>query len=315
MFDPRAGDPPRLEIREHLALEAPVQFATEEGQHILGPQAQRGVLEELFIRVLQGLGTLEHDIRGILGLVHDPVVLHPRQHILQQRIDPSGERRQHPGPVLVREAVRELLRPLTVGDPGERVVLFAIGDAMPVQLARQPLMAVQADLDDQRKPGLDADVQQSELAVQEIEVQRQALPLRIDQSRPVCSRDHLETLTRLDRPQHADQALRETVPLNHLADQVFFANGPIDVQKWPLRLGGDGLSLIFDPLRVLHDKSLEILDLHSLLEEQTFHRLRPPHGQMPLEQHPIKTRDDTGDAIVKLMQELFHSGVLGLMAV
>ena len=40
------------------------------------------------------VGVVEHDIRGVFGLVHDPVTLQSRQHIREQRVDTFGERCQ-----------------------------------------------------------------------------------------------------------------------------------------------------------------------------------------------------------------------------
>ena len=54
---------------------------------------------------------------------------------------------------------------------------------MLVELAGQPFMAVQTDLNDERKPRLNANMHQSEVPIQKIEVITQTLASRIDQLR------------------------------------------------------------------------------------------------------------------------------------
>ncbi len=79
-------------------------------------------------------------------------------------------------PVDARELVGDLLRALDVAQPDDSVVDLEVLDPAPVELARQPLVTVEVDLHLEREPGLQLDVDESQLAVHEVVVERQALP-------------------------------------------------------------------------------------------------------------------------------------------
>src|SRR5436853_29547 len=71
--------------------------------------------------------------------------------------------------------------------PGNAFV-FAKANTIRLQLPRQPFMAVHIDLDRHGKPGLNTDMDQTEVTIHEVEVQVQTLP-------PCCVDEG--TLTRL----------------------------------------------------------------------------------------------------------------------
>ena len=74
------------------------------------------------------------------------------------------------------EFIGELLPLFRVGDRDEGVVEHLEGNIGLEQLAGQPGMAIEVDLQPERRPGRNAHVAQPELLVDEVEVVMQALP-------------------------------------------------------------------------------------------------------------------------------------------
>jgi len=150
MLDP-CSRPALFVLVEQLPFEAPVEFSTEETHDILGAKAQRGVPQQCLIQGPEGGAVCEHHISGELGLLNDPVVLHGFQKIIDQRIDPLGKGLQNPGPSVFDESVGQSLGALGVLDPHKAVLELAIADAISVHFAGKPLMAIEVDLDCERK--------------------------------------------------------------------------------------------------------------------------------------------------------------------
>ncbi len=78
-------------------------------------------------------------------------------------------------------------------DGEEGVVELAVTDATTIQLAGQPVMAVDVNLDHEGEPGGDADVHGAELAVQEVEIEAQAFAAGGDQGWSAHPGNDLET--------------------------------------------------------------------------------------------------------------------------
>jgi hypothetical protein len=66
-------------------------LATQVTEDVLAAQVQGGVLQEAWIQTAQGLGILDKDIEGKLGLVGDPAVGQAVQEIAEQGIAALGQ--------------------------------------------------------------------------------------------------------------------------------------------------------------------------------------------------------------------------------
>jgi len=108
MPDPDAGQP-LLVVVEDLAAKVPVEFSSEEGQDILGAEAQRRVLRQFFIQELEGSIVLEHHVGRQFRLLSNPVILVPFQNAGHQRVHFPCECGEDAGPVLLDEAVGKAL--------------------------------------------------------------------------------------------------------------------------------------------------------------------------------------------------------------
>src|SRR4029434_11337840 len=84
MLDSSAGPAP-LPVGEEVAREAAAELAAEEGEHVLGMQAERGVAEQARVEVAEGAAAREQDVGGVLRLVDRPVVAVVCEHVAEER--------------------------------------------------------------------------------------------------------------------------------------------------------------------------------------------------------------------------------------
>ena len=71
---------------------------------------------------------------------------------------------EHMNPVDLLETIRQLLRPLGVVQPHERVVELHVLDAVTIKLPSQPLVAVDVDLNLAGEPTLELDVDEPQIS-------------------------------------------------------------------------------------------------------------------------------------------------------
>ena len=112
-----------------------------------------------------------------------------------------------------------------VFQPGEGVVTPHIVELGLIHLAREPLAAVDADINSEGKPGLDAGVHEAEDRVDLVVIQVQALALAVMdfQFAGLAILGHLEGHAGIDAAQHADQSGAYAVAGSNFASDVLFA--------------------------------------------------------------------------------------------
>src|SRR5438034_526942 len=115
------------------------------------------------------------DCCDVLALGRDPVVRHGFEKIAHEWIDFLGVTVEQTRPVQRTKPVRELLRSRQVLDPKKRIFPLGIADSVLLQFPGEPLMSVDVNLNLQWKPRLQLDMHQSEITIDEIEIQEQAL--------------------------------------------------------------------------------------------------------------------------------------------
>src|SRR5262249_35906517 len=121
--------------------------------------------------------------------------------------------------------IRQTLRLLPIGDVAERIIEQSIVDVMPAQLPRQPVMAVEINLQTEGTPRRNANIAQAQLFVDEVEVVVQALAVSGAQERlpTFLVVPGLVGATRLHGREDAHQA-RVIPPLREdFLDPIFFA--------------------------------------------------------------------------------------------
>ena len=97
---------------------------------------------------------------------------------VHEQVDLDDVRVQQTWPIQRAEAVRELLGCGKILDPEKCVVAFRKADIVLLQFTGESFMSVDVDLDLEREPRLQFDVDQAGITINEIEVQEKALPAR-----------------------------------------------------------------------------------------------------------------------------------------
>lgn len=121
VLDAHTGDaqmPQIQQVCDQLALELPVQFASQEA----------------------------HDLPGVFPLPDHPVVGVAFEQIAEDRVDLAGIGFEDSRPVERGESIGERLRSADVFDVGEDVVDLGVADTVGVELSSQPRMAIEIDL-------------------------------------------------------------------------------------------------------------------------------------------------------------------------
>src|SRR3954452_12814419 len=110
-------------------------------------------------------------------------------------------------------------------DPQKDIVVLGVANVIGREFARQPLVAIEIDLDLKRKPGLNTHMDQAKVAIHEIEVQVQAFaPGRLHEH-PVLLEAQGESAARLEHGEDTHQPLFDAVALSQLSGCILLSNG------------------------------------------------------------------------------------------
>ena len=160
----------------HFAIEAAIPLAAQEAEDVLGGEVDRGVIQQPRIQTGQRLATGEQQVGGVLGLIDDPVIRSSRGTSSRSKgLTCRAQRSRIFGQLSLAK------RSASVGlvgvvELGERVVLLHEAQLLLHHLLGQPFVAIDVDLDGEREPGLQADVDQAELGIEEVVVEDPLLP-------------------------------------------------------------------------------------------------------------------------------------------
>jgi len=265
------------------------------------------VLEQLWIQVLESGAVLEQNIRGEFGLVGNPIMMHAFEQVSQQRIDPAGERFEQAGEVfLVGEMIGKTLGARAIVDVHKGVFDLRVADAVLRHLAGQPFVAVDVDLDRERKPGLDAHVHETELAVDVVEIHAQTTRRTRGQTWFALPVLQLETMAGLNAREDANQSFRDPVALCDLPRPFFLAHRRVEINIRPPRPAGNFLGVIRDAVRTQRREVFEILEQDPTPVEKPLHAFRITDRQIPLEHHPVEARNHSRNLIPMLYNKPFQ---------
>ena len=175
-------------------------------------------------------------------------------------------------------------------------------------------MPIEVDLNGERKPCGDANMHEPELPVKEIIVKTQTLAPGVDQAGSIFSIGKLETLTCLHCGKDTYEPSANAIFLGNFPGFFLFPNPAVQVNVRSSALFSHGLGVSFDPLRMLGDKLLEILEKKALGRHEPIHAFRPTDPQISFKQNSIKTGYRSGDFLCMLIDKFFH-GVLPYVVV
>ena len=215
------------------------------------------------------------------------------------------------------EAVAQLGGALEVVDGQEGVLVAHVADAGLVELAGQPLAAVDVDLDLVGDPALDAHVHEAELGVDQVHVVVQALALapgHLDAVGLVALAD-LEAHAGLHRADEAHDPLGDPVLLGDGLGQVVLHLGPVaglDVVKGDARtarLGRQAVDVVGDAVRRGLGVLGEVGDRVTLGPQEGPHRVGLEEvREVTLEDHPVEHGQAAGDVAAVNVLEAVHGG-------
>jgi hypothetical protein len=297
VLDPCPGPAVFLAVGQHLAIEAGVQAAAQEGQDVLGGEVQRGVVEQVRVEVRQGRTVLEEDVGAVLGLVDDPVIalaLQPGR--AEQGVDLAGPAVEDLHPAEAREAVGEGLRPGGVVELGEGVVVLHEAEAGVVELSGQPVVAVDADLGGEGEPGLQADVAEPELGVEEVEVQDPLGPAGEDESGSAVAVAELDGAAGFLTAEDTDEAVAEAAFPDLVLHEVFLAVASLEVEVGGAVLGGEVFGVGDQEFGLLLGEGEEVLaaDAEGMVHEAVEVGL-VGEGEVSLEEDAIVAAENGDD--------------------
>jgi len=161
-----------IETIAHLALVAGVQFAAQKSGDVVRLDSVDRGAAEILIHGLQIGSMAEHDVGGILTLVHAPVIVHA-QTAMDGR-EATGELIQLAMQLLDARTVGDPLRSFPVGNTGEGVVQQGEADTLPAQPCRHPVVPVEVDLQPTGQPCWYPYIAQPQFLIDEVEVVVQA---------------------------------------------------------------------------------------------------------------------------------------------
>src|SRR6266567_5233967 len=205
------------QIADHFAVKALRDLSTRRkasaqiAHHVLAAQGGQGVVQQPRVEVPERRGTSEDHIRGPLALVGGPVIagLEGTEDRFVRRVQLSGDLVQPARPLYSQLRIQQSLRVGPVFHPGKAVVLPHKLQARGRHLPGQPLPSVQADLDGEGKPSLNARVHETPAGMNRVVVKKQAFSptLRQVQLLRLAIAVDLKTTAELHRGQDANQPL------------------------------------------------------------------------------------------------------------
>ena len=110
------------------------------------------------------------------------------------------------GPAELGEAVGLALGLGGIVELREGVVLQHEAQTQAGQLLGQPIVTVDIDLQCERQPGLQADVNQAELRIEKVVIEHALLARPRDQPRPPLAGNQLKRIASFQRTENADQS-------------------------------------------------------------------------------------------------------------
>ena len=175
-------------------------------------------------------------------------------------------------------------------------------------------MTVEVDLNRKGEPRGDSQMHETELRIDEIEVQAQTFTPGVDETRPLLCGNKLEALAGFHRCQDADEPLGDAVGISDCSGFFLLPDLPVEVDVRPPALLGYSSSMLLDPFRLNSHELFELLEEQTLVRHETVHGLRPTDRQISLEKDPIKTGYRSRDFLCMLMDKSFR-GVSPFVAV
>jgi hypothetical protein len=314
MLDPGAGPAIFLATGEHLPVKPGMEPSAQERQDVLGREIDRGVVQQPRVETSQRLAAGEDQIGCVLSLVNDPIIIvAAKPSLFHQRVNLANQAVEDLAPVQMAERIGQLLSGLGIVQGRKSVVSEVESDTPLEHLLFQPRVTVDIDLDGEREPSGQADVDLAQISIHEVEVEHALGSACVDQSRAPLAVDELEAGASLHAAEDADQSIKDGSLSQDLFDEFVLAVMALKKSVFSAGLLGQSLGIVDEGLGLVLGKGHEVAppDLQDVIDEAL--EGRPiGDGQVALEDHAVKTREHSDDQTGKLDDEArkrFH-GVL-----
>ena len=211
---------------------------------------------------------MEQHVAGEFSLGGCPVVaesVEGASDFLMQRVIGLAQLLAQTNPVRAQLSIGQILGLVKIFQVGKAVIDLAVTQPLLIHLTGQPVMAVEADVDEKGKPGLQPKVQQSKASMLNVEVQVQALAqlqVRFELLGLVIA-SHFVGPARFYTAKDCYQALFNAVALSDFARQLFLGQSTAaQIGKRALEGLGQSLSTLTHLVCQAGGKLLEVFAQH-----------------------------------------------------
>ena len=288
---------PRLALRAitglHFAVETFVIFTPQVGEHLFGREGQQGEGQQPGEQTGQGMLADKTKIGGELGLIADPVMATQFLEFLgQERIDLASVFLQDFRPGQLDETVGQTLGGLGVAQLREAVVGLLEEDILLLHLAGQELMAIDINLTGERSPGLQTDMHQAEVGIEEVIIKDALRHSARHKNGAFIGIAKFERRTGFLDAQDADKTLLDVVLVALALGPGVLVDVALKIQIRSTELGRVILGMLHETLGpsvhgLLHEVAAPLLEN---VIDKPVQFLGARDGQMPLEDDPVEAR-------------------------
>src|SRR5215470_7946941 len=174
----RTPSRPRRQSVNYLSAKPSVELLAQKTHHLLAAQVEYPMQHQAWNQPVQNPLIMEQHVAGEFSLGGCPVVaesVEGASDFLMQRVIGLAQLLAQTNPVRAQLSIGQILGLVKIFQVGKAVIDLAVTQPLLIHLTGKPVMAVEADVDEKGKPGLQPKVQQSKASVLDVEVQVQAL--------------------------------------------------------------------------------------------------------------------------------------------
>ena len=146
---------------------------------------------------------------------------------------------------------------------------------------------------------------EAELRIEEVVVEHALSAGLRDESRPTVARHEYERIAGFQGAEDANESGFDALFADQLFGPMVLLERTVAIEIGVASLGGDGASVFDEAVAVLRSNDFDEVAASHLEDviDETLQFPRGRHGQMPLEDHPVKTMQGADDEAGKLGQK------------
>lgn len=217
---------------------------------------------------------------------------------------------QEGGPVKAGELIGQALSLFRTGDFDKGIIELLEGHISAAHLDGEPVMAVDGNLDDEREPGLDADVDEAEVGMEEVIIEAETFSVRGDDAWAADGIGDFERGTSFQLGKDADEAAGDVEICGDTPGFVVLADVPREVLVRTFVMSCNGLGVQDETIGLSLDELGEVLDFEAASGYKLIQAFGIIDGfEMAFENDAVKAVESAGNLIGNFVGKRFH-GVL-----